>query len=373
MALTVQQIGSFDAPGLRAAWARLSDIAPCASLFSTYEWCRGWADVFGGGSEVAVSLIHDERGLPRGLLPAYVDRTGPVRWLKLLGRERVSGDHLDLLCAPGDHAACLEALWRHWERSAAFDGLILGELHRDSPTLHAVRFGARQRGWPVQEREPQIVPYADLPATFDAYLDRLSANMRYHVRRRRRGVEKTPGAAVRVARTPADIDAALTDLFELHQRRWQRNGRPGNLHDAHKREFLRRFCRTAAERDWVRAIVIEREGARQGVLLAFHWRDVASFYQMGWDPDTCIQSPGVVLLAESIAQAVREGLTRYDFLRGDEPYKRKWTTQAVEQVTLVVGCRTRARAAIAAGRLKERVKQTLGPAPWQKLKGLLRV
>ncbi|MEW6198909.1 MAG: GNAT family N-acetyltransferase [Planctomycetota bacterium] len=373
MALTVQQVASFDAPGLRAAWIRLSDTAPRASLFSTFEWCRAWADVFGAGSEIAVSLIHDGQGAPRGLLPAYVDRTGPVRWLKLLGRERVSGDHLDLLCAAEDHPACLDALWSHWERSVAFDGFILGDLHRDSPTLHGVRFRARQRGWPVQEREPQVVPYVDLPVTFDAYLDTLSANMRYHVRRRRRGLAKMLDTAVRVVSTPAEIDAALTDLFELHQRRWQRDGRPGNLHDARKREFLRQFCRVAAERDWVRAIVMEREGVRQGVLLAFHWRGTASFYQMGWDPDTPIQSPGVVLLAESIEQAVREGLSRYDFLRGDEPYKRKWTTPAVEQVTLVVGCRARARAAIAAGRLKERVKQTLGPAPWRKLKGLLRV
>lgn len=373
MALSVQQIGSFDTPGLREAWTRLSEAAPRVGVFSTFEWCRAWADVFGKGSEIAVSLIHDEQGVPRGLLPAYVDGAGPVRWLKLLGRERVSGDHLDLLCATEDHTACLDALWSHWERSPAFDGLILGELHRDSPTLHGVRFGARQRGWPVQEREPQTVPYADLPATFDAYLDTLSTNMRYHVRRRRRALDKIPGAVVRVLKRAVEIDAALTDLFELHQRRWQRDGRPGNLHDTRKREFLRRFCRTAAERGWVRAIVIEREAVRQGVLLAFHWRGTASFYQMGWDPDTPIQSPGVVLLAESIEQAVREGLSRYDFLRGDEPYKRKWTTQAVEQVTLVVGCRARARAAIAAGRLKERVKQTLGPAPWQKLKSLLRV
>lgn len=373
MALTVRQIGSFDAPGLRNTWTRLSETAPRASLFSTYEWCRCWADTFGGWSEIAVSLIQDEDGTSRGLLPAYVDRAGAVRWLKLLGRERVSGDHLDLLCAAEDHQACLDALLAHWDGAELLEGLVLGELHRDSPTLERVRFWARHRGWPVQEREPQTVPYLDLPTSFEAFLETLSANMRYHVRRRRRGVEKTPGATLRVLGRAGELDAALTDLFELHQRRWQRDGRPGNLHDAQKREFLRQFCRVAADHDWVRAVSMDLDGVRQAVLLAFHWRGTASFYQMGWDPDTRIDSPGVVLLAASIEQAIREGLTRYDFLRGDEPYKRKWTSQAVEQVTLVVGCRARARAAIVAGEFKERVKQKLGPARWRKLKGLLRV
>jgi CelD/BcsL family acetyltransferase involved in cellulose biosynthesis len=321
-------------------------------------------------------LIEDHGGQTVGLLPTCIQRCGPARWLRFLGRDRVSGDHLDLLCAADDHHACLNALLQRWQTDRTFDGILLGELHRDSPTLTRIRFWARQRGLPVQEREPQVVPYLDLPASFDDFLTTLSANMRYHVRRRRRGVVKTRGAAVRVLRAADEVDGALTDLFQLHQRRWERDRQRGNFHDPRKRDFLRRFCRLAAKLDRVRAVVLEVDGVRQGVLLAFHWRGTASFYQMGWDPDTRIDSPGVVLLAESIAQAIREGLTHYDFLRGDEEYKRRWTSQAVEQITLVVGCRAPARAAIAAAELKDGFKRavqwTLGSRNWERMRGLAR-
>jgi CelD/BcsL family acetyltransferase involved in cellulose biosynthesis len=131
----------------------------------------------------------------------------------------------------------------------------------------------------------------------------------------------------------------------------------------------------ASERDWLRCYLLEAGNQPQAALLAFHWRHTASFYQMGWNPDGGVQSPGVVLLAHSIEQAIREGLTTYDFLRGEEAYKWKWTTRFVEQTTLVVGRRMPARAVILAERFKNSVKHAIqhafGPEKWERLKGLV--
>ncbi len=372
MALSVRQLDSLDAPGLAESWQRLCACTPHVGIFSTPLWCRCWVECYGASGRPAVLVVQDDCGRTRAILPAYGERRGLVRWLKLLGHEHVSGDHLDLLCEPADHEACLEALWSHWERSATFDGLQLGGLHTDSLTLARLRFWARQCGWYVRESHAQMVPFVDLPTSFDTYLKTLSANMRYHVRRRLRGLARRSGGVLHVLSRPDDVNYALTALFDLHRRRWQRDGRPGNFGSPAKREFLRRFCRRAAEHDWVRMIVLEDNAQPEGVLLAFHWRDTAGFYQMGWNPDTSVTSPGVVLLAASIRQAIEEGLKRYDFLRGDEPYKRKWTNQAVTQVTLLLGRRAPARAALAALGLKERVKSTLGPEAWSGLRHLLR-
>ena len=94
MALRVTLHNSFERPELRAAWERLSAASPRASLFSTCEWCRAWADTVGHSADVAILLFEDQEGNVVGLLPACLERRGPVRWLKFLGREGVSGDHL---------------------------------------------------------------------------------------------------------------------------------------------------------------------------------------------------------------------------------------------------------------------------------------
>ena len=36
-------------------------------------------------------------------------------------------------------------------------------------------------------------------------------------------------------------------------------------------------------------------------------------------------SPGLVLIGRALEEAVERGGSEFDFLRGDEPYKRRWT------------------------------------------------
>ena len=48
------------------------------------------------------------------------------------------------------------------------------------------------------------------------------------------------------------------------------------------------------------------------------------FYNAGIDPDARELSPGVILAAECVQFAVEHGKRRFDFLRGNEPYKYEW-------------------------------------------------
>ena len=52
--------------------------------------------------------------------------------------------------------------------------------------------------------------------------------------------------------------------------------------------------------------------------------DRLMFYNAGIDPDARELSPGVVLTAECLRIAIAMGKTRFDFLRGNEPYKYEW-------------------------------------------------
>jgi CelD/BcsL family acetyltransferase involved in cellulose biosynthesis len=48
------------------------------------------------------------------------------------------------------------------------------------------------------------------------------------------------------------------------------------------------------------------------------------YYNAGIDPDAFDLSPGVLLVYAYIRQALERGISRFDFLRGDEPYKYEW-------------------------------------------------
>jgi CelD/BcsL family acetyltransferase involved in cellulose biosynthesis len=50
------------------------------------------------------------------------------------------------------------------------------------------------------------------------------------------------------------------------------------------------------------------------------------FYNGAYDERQGDLSPGTVLHAAAIEDSIRQGITEYDFLSGDEPYKDRWAT-----------------------------------------------
>jgi CelD/BcsL family acetyltransferase involved in cellulose biosynthesis len=61
-----------------------------------------------------------------------------------------------------------------------------------------------------------------------------------------------------------------------------------------------------------------------------------SLYNSGFDPDARTMSPGVVLIARTIEDAIARGFRCYDFLRGEEPYKYGFGAKPMEVVRVTV-------------------------------------
>jgi CelD/BcsL family acetyltransferase involved in cellulose biosynthesis len=57
----------------------------------------------------------------------------------------------------------------------------------------------------------------------------------------------------------------------------------------------------------------------------FRYRDVFYDYQRGLNPEWNRYSPGHLLLAHAMREAIAEGAREFDLLRGVEPYKFSWT------------------------------------------------
>jgi len=60
------------------------------------------------------------------------------------------------------------------------------------------------------------------------------------------------------------------------------------------------------------------------VFYGFALNGTVYYYLSGYDPDLEKLSIGNILVAHAIEQAVRDGATTFDFLRGAEEYKYAW-------------------------------------------------
>ena len=72
------------------------------------------------------------------------------------------------------------------------------------------------------------------------------------------------------------------------------------------------------------------------MLYCFNHGGKGYYYQGGFEPQLARYSPGTVLTAHAIRDAIDRGASEFDFLRGDEPYKHNLGGLPSEVVTVTL-------------------------------------
>jgi len=300
--------------GWAAQWDRLVDSSPLPSPFLRSWWLTGV-----GGSGRHFLLVVDGAQLLGGLA---VERRHPMLSVRMMGDGSLCPDHLDLLAAPGHEAAAVSLL-RGWLCRP-------GERLLD---LKGIRAGSRlTEALPgrVRRQPMSVAPFTPLPDSPGAYRATLPAQFRKNLRvgAKRLAAE---GVAHHAVRGQAVIQS-LDTLRELHQSQW--GSRSG---------FLPAFDRFAAgftagcAADEVVVHELGNDDLVVATVTAFEVAGRVSLYQSARRTDRRWRDATTVLLAAIIDDACARGFSEVDFLRGDEPYKGRFTRNHREMMRLVAG------------------------------------
>jgi CelD/BcsL family acetyltransferase involved in cellulose biosynthesis len=356
---------------LSARWDELAHNDPRDGFFRTSVWYRAWMEHIRPDAQpfVVVVRVGDKIvGLaPLCRLP-YRDLGFRLQAIAWGGREVVSGDFLDFIAESEVRSQVIAEILSFLQTTRSRWGLLaMGELVEGGASLDALENLGTRNKMLARLQETRICPYIALPATFDEYLNTLSSSMRYHVRRRVRDIEKK-GARLEVYSEPQEITARLDTLIQLHLARWHRDNLPGTFGRKGLAEFLRDVSANPPVGSSCRLYQLTHAGVPFAALLMFYFGQSALYYQAGWDPDSPMvtHSPGVVVMAHSIRDAIDRGFRYYEFLRGDEAYKLRWTKTYRETTTLLLGRSFAARTYLQTAWLKDLAKQRFvkaSPAP----------
>ncbi len=88
--------------------------------------------------------------------------------------------------------------------------------------------------------------------------------------------------------------------------------------------FLKNVAQLFSQQSWLRFRAAYLDARPIGVLFSFQFGDRIYLYNAGFDPDFFHLSPGIVAIGLDIKTAIDEGFKYYDFLRGEENYKRQF-------------------------------------------------
>lgn len=300
---------------LRDEWSALVDVASEATPFQTWEWQSSWWRHYGRGKRPHIVLVHEGETLV-GLMP-LVRVGGP--WTSIRAMGGGPSDYLHPLARPGFEEAVARSVVEHIR---SLEGVDLLDLHqvRDDRALA----GKLPSSYAMSQARCLVL---ELPKSYDAFVQSLSKSLRYDVRR----MDKPGFAATVRTLGPEEVPRGLDDFFETHRMRWRKRGLPGAFVGRRIQAFHRDWVSLAAAKGWVWLSVLELEGRTVGTLYAMRLHGTCYFYQAGFDPACAALSPGTVLVAHTVRRAIEEGLLLFDFLRGDEPYKRRWKPLRVHE------------------------------------------
>jgi CelD/BcsL family acetyltransferase involved in cellulose biosynthesis len=299
--------------GWAGQWDQLVDSSPLPSPFLRSWWLAG-----AGGPDGHFLLVADGARLLGGLA---LEQRHPVLSIRVMGGA-LCPDHLDLLAAPG-HEAAVVGILRNWFCRPGGRLLDLKGIRAGSQLAETLPGRVRH--------EPMVVaPFMQLPDSPEAYRATLPAQFRKNLRvsAKRLAAE---GVAHHTIRGPA-VPQRLGILRELHQAQW--GSRSGFL------PFFDRFAAGFTGGCAADEVAVHELGNGElvaAIVTAFEVAGRVSLYQSARLTDRRWRDATTVLLAAIIDDACARGFTEVDFLRGDEPYKGRFTRSHREMVRLVAG------------------------------------
>ncbi len=175
-----------------------------------------------------------------------------------------------------------------------------------------VEAGLQTAGITTTRLQHEIAAVLDLPASFDDYLGDLSKKQRHEVRRKLRRFTEIAGEPRLVRESGSDVVGVFADM---HRRA---AGEKGTFMTEEMEEH---FVELEKNVGAVVDVLYGHDG--RPAAAAFGFEDNATFYlyNSAYEPDLADASPGIVLVATAIADAIYRQKTRFDFLKGDEVYK----------------------------------------------------
>ncbi len=336
---------------LRGEWDELLEDSAFPTPFHTLDWLQSWSFTLGRRRRIFLATAYEGNDLV-GAIPLVGKRgiaggfrsmgIGPSDYLHPIIRNGSNAFEplIERLCERGDNAVDIQQV-----REGILPSCTSNRIERMFPK------GSKPNSLGLNEERPQDDGFQkqstpagcqnstlpnmialeqatclslDLPDSYKAYLKSLGKSLRTDCRRAENEFLTKNNLRIVPAETD-NISECLDAFFRLHASRWRSRGQPGAFMG--RERFHRTWAPLAEATDSLRLRLLLKENEPIAAIYGMKFGTTTFFYQAGMNPNFKSLSSGTILLADLIRSTIKEGGTTFDFLRGDEPYKRRWKPQ----------------------------------------------
>ncbi len=307
---------------LQDEWNELLQESTDDLIFLTREWQSAWWAAYHPG-ELWVLTVRDGTGRLAGIAPWFIE-TQPAqrRVVRSIGCVDVT-DYLSIIVQREGSSEVYRALAAYLvEQQDQFDALDLCNIPETAHLLNGGFVEAlRALDVNVEVQEQEVCPVVTLPEDFASYVQALDKKQRHELKRKMRKIDGF-GDDIQwyVVTDDHDLNAEMQHFLALMRSASQ--DKREFLENAAHVAFFERIVPLIHQNGWLQLSFMTIQGDYAAAYLSFIYNNRILVYNSGLDASVGgTLSPGIVLLANLIRDAITDGYTHFDFLRGDEEYK----------------------------------------------------
>lgn len=223
--------------------------------------------------------------------------------------------------------AGVDAIWQALRADRTWTDVVLDKIPADSLLAAHLAGLANAAGCPtsvhLDSRHPQFALHefeAALPPKFRTNLRRCARK----------------AGSVELERIANPDRAALDEALAIEAKAWKGSAGTSIEHDPCAVHFYRVLARLFGRRGCAALYFLRVRGRRVATLFAVEDGRTLYALKIGYNPSVANLSPGHLLVWRVAEEAAARGLETFDFVGHDDEWKRKWTSDAVEHISLTI-------------------------------------
>jgi len=322
--LRIKELNEYDQfIDLREQWNDVLNKSKDDNIFLTWEWLSTWWKHYGKEKKLMILLAEDgEKIVAIAPLMYSIYRLLGFKLRKI----EFFAEHTDYcnFILAEKKAESLKLFLKYLDK-LSWDCLELREIPENAESITILR-KIRGKTQIQNETVSSKCPYIPLSVSWDGFVKELSGNMRRNLRRRMRRLEEKYKVEFKKQNEIDSLQQDMKTFFYLHQRRWQSKGREGSfVADPKFQDFLLDVSECFAEKRWLNLYFLTANNEPISAALCFEYSKTLYYYHPGFDPAYSKYGVGNLLIMHLLQDSIQKGIEKFDFLKGDESYKRDWT------------------------------------------------
>ncbi len=276
-------------------------------------WLAAWYENLDKMSHPFLYALHSNNGI-LGIAPLLLT---PKDKAVFLGSESVC-DYQDVILGSHDPVHFFTSLLHHLKEKGIHT-LTLGALKQDSKVYQILPQVCQQMGHSLSSDIADHYYEMTLPSTWEDYLFMLDGKQRHEVRRKMRRLSEAGQIRFNIVDSYKDVNAGFTLFLEMFEASRQDKA---DFLTSQMASYFKSLAFDLAKNNMLRLGVLTIDQNPVAITFCFEYQNMLYLYNNGYNTSFKNLSVGLLCKIYSIRYAIDNGLSGFNFLKGNEKYKK---------------------------------------------------